>query len=94
MILASDATEDTHVTIVLGDEFDEALRTKLRSVLQRLGATPQGSAGQFVAGSQSIEQLEVLVDGRQLRIEAETYVGLSVTGPRDLAERVQRLVTS
>ena len=90
--MVSDAGNDPQVTVVLGNEFDEALRAKLSNVLQRLGATYKGSADRFVAGSQELEQLEAIIGGQALRIEAETYVGLSVTGPHDLVQRVQSLL--
>lgn len=36
-VLVPDAGKDAWVTVVLGDEFDEALRAKLKNVLQQLG---------------------------------------------------------
>jgi hypothetical protein len=76
---------------VLGDEFDDALRSRLMDALRQIGATVVGH-GQAFAGSQDLESLEVEVDGRRLHIEAETYVGLSVRGPADLVQRVRELV--
>jgi hypothetical protein len=37
-----------------------------------------------------LETLEVEIDGRQLHIEGEAYIGLSVTGPADLIDREER----
>ncbi len=79
-------------TVVLGDEFDDSLRQKLMDVLRKLGALQSGGSERFIAGSQDIEELEVTIDGRSLHIEAETYVGLSISGPADLVELVRRLV--
>ena len=80
------------MTVVLGDEFDDVLRAKLMDVLRQLGATSSGSADRFVAGSQELEELDVTIDGRGLRIEAETYIGLSISGPDDLVQRVRSLL--
>lgn len=79
-------------TVTLGDEFDEALRQKLVDVLRKLGALQSGGSNRFVGGSQELEKLEVTIDGRHLHIEAETYIGLSISGPDDLVERVRQLV--
>ena len=80
------------VTIVLGDEFDESLRAKLLDVFRELGATQAGDADRFVVGSQDVEAVEVTIDGRRLQVEAETYIGLSLSGPADLVEKIRRLV--
>lgn len=84
----------TQVTVVLGDEFDDALRAKLNEVLRQLGALPTGLSNRFVAGSQELEEFEVAVDGRKLHIEAETYIGLSIKGPNDLVQQVRSLMAS
>ena len=89
--MASDSTNQ--VTIVLGDEFDDALREKVVGVLRGLGAVQKGSSRALV-GSQDFERFEVAVGGRELRVEAETYVGLSITGPEDLVQQVRTLVAS
>lgn len=89
--MASNATNQ--VTVVLGDEFDDSLRAKLMDVLRGLGAVQSGGSDRFVVGSQDLENLDVLIDGRSLHIEAETYVGLSISGHADLVERVRRLVS-
>ena len=78
--------------MVLGDEYDDALRTKVMDVLRQLGATSMGPVDRFVAGSQELEELDVAIDGRALRIEAETYVGLSISGPEDLVQLVKDLL--
>ncbi|MGC4062141.1 MAG: hypothetical protein QM749_15365 [Aquabacterium sp.] len=87
-ILASNNTFST--TAVLGDEFDDALRAKLLIVLQERGAASVDTE-HYLAGSQDFETLEVIVDGRNLRVEAETFVGLSISGPPDLVEKVCEL---
>jgi hypothetical protein len=73
-------------TIVLGDEFDDELRTDLVEVLRNVGAmVTQGEWA--VAGSQELERMAVMLRGNVIVIEAETYIGLSITGHEsDLAE--------
>lgn len=88
--MASNGTNQ--VTVVLGDEFDESLRQKLVDVLRRAGACQPAKGDRITVGSQDLEELDVTIGGRGLHIEAETYVGLSITGPADLVEQVRRLV--
>lgn len=88
------ASSDHHATVVLGDEFGDALRAKLLEVLRQLGATPAGPASRSLAGSQDLEEIDVYVKGHMLRVEAETYVGLSITGPVDIVQQIRRLVAS
>ena len=88
--MASDGSNQ--VTVVLGDEFDDALRTRLMNALKKLGAVREGAKDRFVVGSQDLENLEVVIDGNRLHIEAETYVGLSITGSPQLTEQVRKLV--
>lgn len=76
----------------LGDEFDDALRDRLLKVLRQLGATASGAASRAVAGSQVVEELEVVIEGQTLCVTAETYVGLSIGGPEDLVQRVCSLL--
>jgi hypothetical protein len=88
--LASDNTNQ--VTEVLGDEFDESLRQRLIDVLRKAGACQPAKGDRFTVGSQDLEKLDVEIGGHILHIEAETYVGLSITGSADLVEQVRRLV--
>lgn len=74
-------------TIVLGEEHDRALRELVVRVLAELGA--RGVCESWgVGGSQELATLEVALDGETLIVEAETYVGLSITGDPRLVERV------
>ena len=54
------------------------------NALRRLGATLAGPGEKVVVRSQDIKILTVEIDGRILRVESETYVGLSIGGPGDL----------
>lgn len=80
------SNSSNQATVTLGDEFDQALRQKLMDVLRKLGALQSGGSDRFVGGSQELESLVVTIDGRRLRVEAETYIGLSISGPDDLVE--------
>lgn len=83
-------------TIILGDEYDDALRGALHAVLVRNGAV---GIDKFwgVAGSQEIENLVVRLGSDLITIEAETFVGLTVTGSKavveDIALQVRRQLT-
>lgn len=86
------SNHNTQSTVVLGDEYDDDLREKLVDVLRKLGATSVCEPEQFVVGSQDFEELDVVINGRSLHIESETYIGLSICGPADLVEQVRQLV--
>ena len=81
------------MTIVLGDEYDDALRSRVLAVLRELEAIPGPSTGKIVGGSQEYERFDLTLDGHPLRLEAETGIGLTIHGPKILVERIQRLVT-
>lgn len=93
-ILDFEMTSTNRTTVILGDEFDDALRTKLLNVLRGLGGFTAGPGERLLVGSQDFEDLEVLVDGQVLHVEAETYVGLSIEGPAELVGRVQRMMAT
>lgn len=74
-------------TVILGDEYDDALRARVFVILRRLGA--EIADGDWaLGGSQEVETVRVRLDGADLTVEAETYVGLSLTGPADAVDRV------
>jgi hypothetical protein len=78
--------------LILGDEYDEALRHKLTSALAGLGASIE--AHQWgLGGSQIIQTTKVLLGKHQLVVECETYVGLSLFGEARVVERVAALVS-
>ena len=78
-------------TAVLGREFDDSLRADLKTVLSELGAT-FGPVRWGVGGSQQVESMSVQVRGQSLLVEAETYVGLSITGPEELVAEVENMI--
>lgn len=78
--------------LILGDEYDEALRHKLMDALASLGASIE--AHQWgLGGSQIIQTTKVLLGKDPLVVECETYVGLSLLGEARVVERVAALVS-
>ena len=84
-------SEARTATLILGPEFDDSLRADLKMVLSDLGAT-FGQLDWSVGGSQEIESMKVSVYGQSLLIEAETYVGLSISGPGQLVAEIERRI--
>lgn len=74
-------------TIILGNEYDDAIRDALRTVLVRIGAVGIGKSW-GVGGSQEIETLRVQLDTDVVTIEAETFVGLTITGPKAVVDNL------
>lgn len=84
-----DSKASNDKTVILGDEYDDALRARLFDVLRDLGA--QTSTGErALAGSQDVEICRLLLDGADVVVEAETYIGLSLSGPADIVDKVIR----
>ncbi|HWU77784.1 MAG TPA: hypothetical protein VN043_14885 [Rhodanobacter sp.] len=82
-----------HEFVVLGNEHDEVLRECVMRVLQSLGGSVvDRSTG--IGGSQEIETLKVDLHGDMLVVEAETFVGLGISGPTRLVQKIARLVES
>ncbi|RAK62543.1 hypothetical protein [Phenylobacterium kunshanense] len=73
--------------IVLGGEFDGALRERTRRVLHEAGAK-LASSEWGIGGSQELTVEEWILDGATLILEAKTYMGLSLSGPDDLVVRI------
>ncbi|WP_394828297.1 hypothetical protein [Pendulispora albinea] len=70
-------------TVTLGPEYDEATRNALEETLVALGASHLGGSW-GIGGSQELETAIVVLRGRELRIEVETYIGISIVGDDDL----------
>lgn len=74
-------------TVILGSEHDEALHGALLAVLRSLGA--KLAPGDWaVAGSQEVVTQTATVAGKTLKLESETYVGLSLSGDAVLVEAI------
>ena len=77
-------TSDSLETIVLGPEYDEELRARLKRVLKDMGAR-QKSKLPWVP---DLEVVEVDIEGDRVKVESETYMGLSITGPSRLVKKI------
>lgn len=84
--------DDDCIKVILGDEYDDVLQTKLFQVLRRLGAAPLAKGTWSLAGSQELSEIDVLLDGIKIHIESETYIGLSVAGPSTIVKRIEELI--
>lgn len=80
-----------NASLVLGDEYDVELRAALSETLRELGGAAVGQ-WRGVGGSQEIKTMSVMIDGKKLDVEAETYIGLSVSGDATLVEKIAALV--
>jgi len=82
-------------TVVLGDEYDQQLRTAIMQVMLQLGAVLE-NRNWVVAGSQEVETFLWQLAGQAITVEAETYMGLSISGDEntinDIAQRVSQAV--
>lgn len=75
------------VCVVLGAEHDAELHEALHAVLRAAGARGLGSDWQL-AGSQELWQQRLQLDVHQLEVITETFVGLSLSGPRSIVEAI------
>ncbi|MCZ4432168.1 hypothetical protein O3S81_20885 [Agrobacterium sp. SOY23] len=84
-------------TVILGPEYDQHLRATIMEVMRQLGASFE-SRNWSVAGSQEIETVQARLAGHEITIEAETYIGLSITGDEntisEIFERVRQATQS
>jgi hypothetical protein len=74
-------------TVVLGDEFDDDLIARLMENLRSSGAIPI-SSDWALAGSQEIRSLSARIGNETVEISAETYIGLSISGPEDIVDEI------
>ncbi|WP_144037887.1 hypothetical protein [Sphingopyxis sp. KK2] len=75
------------VTALLAPEHDLATTNALLRALHEMGAE-EISRNWGVAGSQEISMLRFSLGEQQLIVEAETYIGLSVTGTRETVDAI------
>lgn len=78
------------ISVTLGPEYDEEVWRRAKAALKAAGAKLRG-ADWGLAGSQEIDTLTVELDGEELVLEAETYVGVTLTGGEAQVRRVERL---
>ena len=83
-------------TIVLGDEFDDYLRTVVCRILHCKHAKTRSNQW-GVGGSQEVEEVIFYLENQEIKLTAETYRGLSLTGPsqivREIANDVSKYMT-
>lgn len=80
-------------TVILGREYDQDLKKAVMDVVRQLGASIE-SRNEAVAGSQEIETIVAEIAGKTIVIEAETYIGLSITGDETVIDRIAERVRS
>jgi hypothetical protein len=76
-----------------GPEHDDAVRLRLKTVLLELGYSPAWSWWS-IGGSQEISHWELTGALGNLIVEAETYVGFTITGPDGAVSRVRSRMES
>lgn len=74
--------------IVIGNEYDDNLKDALSLALKQMGAK-EISKINALAGSQDISIYEFLVKNEIIRVEFETYIGLSLIGPKNLIREIE-----
>jgi len=79
------------VTVILGPEYDQHLRVTVMEVMRELDASIE-SRNWSVAGSQEIETVQAQLYGNAITIEAETYIGLSITGEENMIDEISKRV--
>lgn len=77
--------------IILGDEYDEDLKNRLLGYLRSINAKPLTTDRGF-AGTQELNSFSVEIGKEVVVIESETFVGLSISGPDDLVERISTMI--
>lgn len=77
---------------ILGDEFDEILIDSIHTTLSTLKASSDG-AEWSLAGSQEIETSKFIIDGVEIEIESETYIGITIRGDVSTVDRIAELVS-
>ena len=80
-----------NVTLVLGPEYDAALLKAIEQAVHELGNPPL-KWDWAMGGSQEIETARTRIGNEEIFIEAETHVGLSITGASAAVERFAGLL--
>jgi hypothetical protein len=74
-------------------EYDQVVATRLRSVLDALGYRAQ-TKWWGVGGSQEVTHVELSGPRGRIEVEAETYVGLTVSGDVDAVAEIRTAMTA
>ena len=75
------------VKAILGSEHENAIINALRQVLRKMGAE-EGERHWTVAGSQEVSTVHYILGAQPLTVEAETYIGLSITGDSEIVATI------
>lgn len=74
-----------NVRKVPGDEYDQPLRDALLAALKYREATAV-SASTWIGGSQELDEARFELDGYLITVDAETYIGIAISGPEFLVD--------
>ena len=75
------------ITKVIGEEYDTNLIKKLKLVLINNNTVFLNREWSLV-GSQELQEFEILYKGEQLKIEIETYIGISLIGSQNMIDDI------
>ena len=78
---------DGYSALYLGDEDDDALIERLKDTLRRLRFR-QVDSERFLVGSQDYSGITCERDGETVVVEAETYMGLSISGKKNIVDEI------
>ena len=74
-------------TLVLGDEEDDALAARVRQAIQAEGAE-QADTWSAVLSHKHVTSLTYRIGNESLLLETETEVGISISGPEEIVDRI------
>lgn len=74
--------------VVLGNEYDYELHKNLKRVLVEMGGVFKESHW-GIAGSQEIDEYEVVIKGETINVVSETYIGLSISGSKEILKEIE-----
>ena len=77
-------------TLILGAEHDRKVKRAATWALRKIGARRKRGWLGF-AGSQEIAHTEWKIGRETLVLEAETFLGLTLSGPDEIVDRVESL---
>ena len=74
--------------VVIGDEFDSVLLTRLLRCVESLGGVLFDPPSYLVGGSQESHTWRYKIASEIVTIETETYIGLSLHGSANVVDRI------
>ncbi|QEY26140.1 hypothetical protein [Neisseria zalophi] len=78
-------------TIIIGNEYDEELMSLLLKILHDMNAV-KIDENMALAGSQDLYFINFNINGCNLKVERETYIGISLTGSPELINNIQNKI--